>query len=416
MKTASHLLFFTIFVLVIFIARPLEAKEMRELQIQALEAKEELIRKAQREKAAAEAAAAESRMRILHDKDALEQEIIRIGATNDRLSLEVNRLEETDEELAQKEKMLNDELGQVDAMIQELVGGIRSNAKDLDTLINQNLQTGIQNGQGSFLTALSENVQFPGMDDIIALYSALMEQIRLSKEVSLQPGTIIDRAGRERYADILLIGPFTGIYRSNGETGFLNYSASGKKLYALSHLPSGHMQKELNHYIDGKQESVPVDISRGAALRQLSHELNLTDQIAGGGLIVWPIIAILVIGLFIVFERAFILLRNHHKNSPIINRIQSLIQKNDWRGCEKVCEEYIKTPIARVLLAGIRSHTLPREDMENALQEAILREIPALERFLSTLGMLVAIAPLLGLLGTVTGMINVFHVITLRVP
>jgi len=50
--------------------------------------------------------------------------------------------------------------------------------------------------------------------------------------------------------------------------------------------------------------------------------------------------------------------------------------------------------------------------MENALQEAILNEVPRLERFLSTLGMLAAIAPLLGLLGTVTGMINTFHAIT----
>jgi biopolymer transport protein ExbB len=56
--------------------------------------------------------------------------------------------------------------------------------------------------------------------------------------------------------------------------------------------------------------------------------------------------------------------------------------------------------------------TKTRTDMENALQEAILREIPPLERFLSTLGMLAAIAPLMGLLGTVTGMINTFHTIT----
>lgn len=50
--------------------------------------------------------------------------------------------------------------------------------------------------------------------------------------------------------------------------------------------------------------------------------------------------------------------------------------------------------------------------MENSLQEAILKEIPPLERFLSTLGMLAAIAPILGLLGTVTGMIDTFFVIT----
>ncbi len=56
---------------------------------------------------------------------------------------------------------------------------------------------------------------------------------------------------------------------------------------------------------------------------------------------------------------------------------------------------------------------MQREEMENALQEAILKEIPPMERFLSTLGMLAAIAPLLGLLGTVTGMIDTFHVITL---
>jgi biopolymer transport protein ExbB len=55
---------------------------------------------------------------------------------------------------------------------------------------------------------------------------------------------------------------------------------------------------------------------------------------------------------------------------------------------------------------------MSREDMENALQEAILNEVPRLERFLSTLGMLATIAPLLGLLGTVTGMINTFHMIT----
>jgi len=65
-----------------------------------------------------------------------------------------------------------------------------------------------------------------------------------------------------------------------------------------------------------------------------------------------------------------------------------------------------------VVKAGLNCWHLAREEMENALQEAILKEIPPMERYLSTLGMLAAIAPLLGLLGTVTGMIDTFHVIT----
>ena len=78
------------------------------------------------------------------------------------------------------------------------------------------------------------------------------------------------------------------------------------------------------------------------------------------------------------------------------------------------CEQYIVTPVARVIKAGINCCDMEREEMENALQEAILKEIPPMERFLSTLGMLAAIAPLLGLLGTVTGMIDTFHVITMH--
>jgi biopolymer transport protein ExbB len=84
----------------------------------------------------------------------------------------------------------------------------------------------------------------------------------------------------------------------------------------------------------------------------------------------------------------------------------------DWQGCKSICARYTGKPVARVVAAGLEYCHMQREAMENALQEAILREIPPMERFLSTLGMLAAIAPLLGLLGTVTGMIDTFHVIT----
>ncbi len=392
---------------------PLAAEDMRTLSLQVEQAREELARKAQSEQAAAQQAAAESRAKVLADRAALEKAVARFEAEKNRLTGRVKELEETSVTLAAEEGTVNEQLAQTDGMIRELVGQIRINAKDLDTLISQNPQSAVGPAPASFLAAVAEDERFPGMDDIHSMTSALIGQIKRSGEVSLQKGNIVDRSGREVEADILLLGPFTAAYRLQGETGFLNHAASGGKLYALSRLPGRGVQHQLANYMTGKSESVPMDIGRGAALRQLSHQLSLTGQIGKGGPIVWPILAILVIGLLIVGERSLRLVRNRHSKLPLIDRIRELTRSGDWAGCEQLCGQWSGKPLGRVLLAGLKARSLQREDMENVLQEAILKEIPGLERFLSTLGMLTAIAPLLGLLGTVTGMINVFHVITL---
>lgn len=413
MKQINFVSILTLLLITVCTAQPLHAKEIRDLQIQAQEAKEILSEKAQLEKAQAEEAEARSRASIHQDQTALTKRLAELEARNDLLTEEVDQLEKTSATLTMQEEEFNEKLTQVDSVIQDLVGIIRINAKDIDTLINQNPQTGLEQQSVSFLNAVAANTTFPGMEDIRAMASALIDQIRISGEVSWQPGTIIDREGHEITANILLVGPLTAVYQASGETGFLNYSLTNNKLYALSRLPSGHMQTLLNQYIAGKADTVPVDISRGEALRQLSHQLDFSEQIQKGGPIVWPILAILLFGILIIIERSFYLAAKHHKKTNILSRLRLPITDGNWQACEQICAEYIKKPIAKVLLAGIHSHHLSREDMENVLQEAILREIPALERFLSTLGMLVAIAPLLGLLGTVTGMINVFHVITL---
>jgi biopolymer transport protein ExbB len=410
----------------LILSRPvwLEAGDMRVLQLEASQARAELVRKASQEKTEAENAAAASRARISQDKDALQQEIARFSGLNDALSKELKRLAAESEQLVQEEKSLDEQINQIDGVVRELVGVIRSNAKDLSGLIGQNGMnslnsqpglTGQAPGSSMLLDDLAENEHFPPMDKVRALHETLFDQIRLSGEVSVQSGTIISRPGLEIPAEVLFVGPFAGIYRTGeGETGFLNYSAATNKLYALGNLPPRSMRKNLESYMNGDRGSVIVDISQGAALRQLSYRLNLWDQVLGGGPIVWPILAILVVGLLIVAERTFTLIRKHHGKMEVFDRLKTCVLDRDWSAGEQVCNRWAKKPLARVLLAGVRSYSLPREDLENVLQEAILREIPALERCLSTLGMLVAIAPLLGLLGTVTGMINVFHVITLN--
>jgi biopolymer transport protein ExbB len=396
----------------LFLNSSLYGRDMRELQVRAQQAKEALMQKTAAELKAAQQEAAQSRERIISDKSALKTAIAGLKAQNQRLRKEVDKLTAEHDDLKEKEKVLSRKLSEIDSMVRELVGVIRLNAKDLSALMNQNLQTAWVGNSSDFLEAIAGQSKFPGMEDIRKMTDMLFHQIKMSGEVTLKKGIMVNRAGGEAEADILALGCFTAAYRLGREVGFLNYSEAGRKLYALSRLPSGRLQKQISRYMEGRDEAVPVDISRGAALRQLTHELSLWQQIPKGGPIVWPILAILGLGVVIVIERVIFLLRRRFDADSVIDRIDALAAHQDWDGCQKACAPYAEKAVVRVVNAGLNCWHLAREEMENTLQEAILKEIPSMERYLSTLGMLAAIAPLLGLLGTVTGMIDTFHVIT----
>ncbi len=393
-------------------AGPAYGQDMRVRQSEARQAREVLMQKADAEQRAAEAEAATVQARIADDQAALDQAIAALEKQNARLRSSVEGLTAEVRSLAEQEAALSAQLAETDSVIRELVGLIRVAAKDTATLWRENLQSARGGPDPAFLQSFAEQARFPGMADVRRLVAALELYIQHSGEVALGQGTIVDPAGLETEADILTLGCFTAVYRLKDEIGFLTYAEASQKLYALSRLPSRRMQKQIAHYMTGQAEAVPMDISRGAALRQLTHELSLWEQVPKGGPIVWPILAILAIGALIVLERVVFLLRKNCNAEKLMQRIAALIDERRWPAGRKACLELRGKPVARVLAAGLECCHLPREDMENALQEAILREVPRMERFLSTLGMLAAIAPLLGLLGTVTGMIDTFDVIT----
>ena len=397
---------------IFILCAPASALDMRESQIQAREARQMLIDRAAVEQQAAAEAAKQSKEEIGRDRTALKKALAALEARHKALESDVGRLTDDMERLTAEEKALTQRLAESDGVVRELVGVIRVNAKDLVALIEQNLQTAILNPEIDFLQSIVGQARFPGMADIRKMITLLLDTIRASGEVSLQRGLIVDRSGLEAEADILAIGNFTAAYRIDGEVGYLSYSPAGRKLYALSRLPSGRMQRGIEAYMAGHSEEVPLDISRGGALRQLTHELNLWQQIPKGGPIVWPILAILAIGAAIIAERIFFLWRKRSDGEGLISRIAARASEQKWEMCQRLCDADHSKPVSRVIAAGLNCRLMEREEMENALQEAILREIPPMERFLSTLGMLAAIAPLLGLLGTVTGMIDTFHVIT----
>lgn len=388
------------------------AEDMRAQQGEARETLQQLKAKAAAEEEEARREAAHSREKIATDRTTLEQAVRQLEEQTASLEKKVTALDNEEKRLAEQEKALLAKLAATDAVVRELVGVLRIHAKDLQSLLSGSLQSAFGDQAGPALSAIAEQSQFPGMEEIAAMNQALRRQLSDGGAVRMTKGPIIDRAGNAIEAEILVLGNFTAAYRLGEEVGFLNYSPAGKKLFALSRLPSRAQQKLLRAYMDGKSDSVVLDITRGAALGQLTRTPTFWQQVQSGGPLVWPILAIFVIGCLLIVERLVFLFRNRINSHRLFENLAALAKQGDWQGCRNHCATLSGKPLARVLAAGIDHCQGGRELMENGLQEAILREIPPMERFLASLAMLAAIAPLLGLLGTVTGMIDTFHVIT----
>lgn len=135
------------------------------------------------------------------------------------------------------------------------------------------------------------------------------------------------------------------------------------------------------------------------------------ELVKAGGWLMLPIIACSVVALAIVVERFWSLQHRRVVPRQLVVRIWQLIQAG------KLTEERLRelrdgSPLGRVLTAGLLNLGNSREVMKEAIEETGRHVAHDLERFLNTLGTIAAITPLLGLLGTVVGMIQVFSVIT----
>ena len=414
------------------------AQDMRTEHLSLEQKKQIMQAKADDELIQAKADAKQNILEIKNDKKALKAAIAELQIKNKNLKQANTGIEKHIEELGIIQVKLKQDLLESQGVTQELSGFIRINAKELQSILVQSLQSAIIKDRHKFLDAILgsglgsgsgsgsdssinsgvNQKKFPSMDDITKIVDTFFEEIKSSGEVKITMTDIIDRQGTEQQAKVLTLGNFTGIYmleKASGskiEIGFLLYSDQSQRLFALSRLPSPGMTAKMTAYFKGESPDMPMDISKGGALRQLTHKLNLAEQVPKGGPIIWPILIILCLAFLILGERLLFFTLKQIRVEPLMAKLRNLVAKNNWKECENLLLLKKEKLIPKVLLTALPFRNQSRQDMENALQEAILGEIPRIERFLSTLGMLAAIAPLLGLLGTVTGMINTFHVIT----
>jgi len=378
------------------------AQDMREAAIKA---------KADREAALAEAG--KSAKRIAGNRASLENEISRMAAEVKGLKADIKAMSHQLEKLRKKKAELVQQQSGDEMDMRELAGTVRVVARDLEGVLEQSLFTARFPERLNDVRPVLNKERFPGLDDMKALTGLFFKEMSLSGEVVLRRDSFVDRSGTVQEGNILTIGKFTAAYEAGGETGFLNYSPGSHRLFALSALPSWSVRKNLSQYIKGETEDVTLDFSGGAALRQITHRPTLVERIKQGGPIVWPILAIGVFAILIVIERTLFLARVHGNTDLIMGKVNEHASEGIWTECETIVSTGQGQPCCNVLRCGLDARKEDRETLESILQEGILKEVPRLERYLPVLNILAAIAPLLGLLGTVTGMISTFHVITL---
>lgn len=136
------------------------------------------------------------------------------------------------------------------------------------------------------------------------------------------------------------------------------------------------------------------------------------DLLLKGGPVMWPLFLCAIVSVWVMFDRYRKLKTVLRDNRGLIKEIQTSLKLEQY----KSVEDYLKLkngPVVRLLEAALANRNSGREELEHLVEEIAIEETPALSHNLNILDTIITIAPLLGLLGTVTGMIKSFNVVSL---
>ena len=139
------------------------------------------------------------------------------------------------------------------------------------------------------------------------------------------------------------------------------------------------------------------------------------DIIHRGGPVMIPIVMCSIFSLTLTMERLlFFFSLNHGRNMDrFFEQLRAAVDSRRWPEAKALCETW-RGPVARVVLAGLASHEATAKEIDEAMEDAAYQELPAIEQHLRWLSTLAQVATLLGLLGTVTGLVRAFQVIQMK--
>jgi len=296
--------------------------------------------------------------------------------------------------LAELEERMTQRVGSLG----ELFGVVRQVAGDGSAIMYNSLLSAQFPKREEFFASLGKAKELPSIEKLERLWFEIQREMTESGQVVRFQTKIIDADGKANDAEVVRIGSF--IAMSNGR--YLTYLPSVGALSVLSRQPGGDLTsfaRDLQRAQTGYVEAA-VDPSRGVLLAMIVQRPDIVERIEKGEAVGYVIILVGVIGIVLAIYQAIFLARTRIAVARQLGRLDQL--RND-------------NPLGRVLAsvkADPASIEADAEVVELRISEAVLREVPSLERFQAFLRLAVAAGPLLGLVGTVIGMIITFQSIT----
>lgn len=299
--------------------------------------------------------------------------------------------DQNEQDLAEMEETLERRQGNLG----ELFGVVRQVAGDVAGILDSSLTSAQYPGRTEDLVSMSNEKKLPSISKLEELWYEMQHEMTESGKVVAYPGKVVKVDGTEQEQEILRVGVFNVV----SEGKFLRHLPETNQLIELPRQPEGRftaMAEDLQNANSGLT-GMAVDPSRGSILALLVQAPTMQERIQQGKEVGYIIIGLAIFGLLIAVYRMIAL-------SFVSLKVRSQLKADEPKN---------GNPLGRILSVYHDNENTDVEVLERKIDEAVIREVPKLQRGLSIIKILAVTAPLLGLLGTVTGMIQTFQSITL---
>jgi len=334
---------------------------------------------------------AEFRQAQANQKQMLEEAKRRLAAEEARSEQLEQTFEANELRLAEQEALLAERLG----TLGELFGVVRQVAGDTSSQVQNSIISAEYPGRVGFLDELGQSKALPSIGKLERLWAILLQEMVESSKVTRFQAPVVAVDGEESEREVVRVGSFNAV--ADGE--YLKWISEVAKLGEIGRQPAPKYVDTVSDLEQAQEGLVrfAVDPARGQILSLLVSTPTFRERIEFGGTVGYAIIVLgattLVFGLVRLAYVAF------------VSRRVAAQKKSE--------QPSSGNPLGRVLQVYADNRDMDTETLELRLEEQVLKETARVESFLWLIKVVSAVAPLMGLLGTVTGMINTFQIITL---